>query len=1072
MKKKITKIWGVGLTLMLMATLLIGAAPASALTLGWGSETLVTTANNVLVTTAGLDIVDFDVAGDGQTIYAVTGAVDNKIYKSSDAGVSWTGLTAPAAITGAVNRIAVAPDDDDLVVILGNIGALTTNLTAYATTNGGSTWSALGLIQSGTAVAATALYDVDIAPVSSGIHYVACAGTAGANLPGVYYFNLGSAAPTWKNACITAATDFTSGITLGTGAADAVTDSIRAVQFSPNFASDKVLLAVSEQIGTAAPAAGAASLQIIHFASYQWNTVAGFTSYPVALETSTNVAFNVGSASIAVAPDYLGSDDTLRVSFVGLQITDGTNAAELGGIYRLSDVTLKDMKTAGIYSIDFDGTNLVAGATTDGTGTASNVVWRSADPLASTPTVSAARSLKRPGGQTMVVVAWAGSDVVAGTTGDESAFAVSRDNGKSFNDISLIDTALTNIEDVYISPDGSKTYMLTNDQADAAGDGFTDFSVWRKASSWERVFTLRGTVVFAAYTPFIVRGAPENTDVVYVARTAGTAIYYTTDAGEEKWTIRAFGTAAGIQDLAVESADVAYGAVSGAQTVSKSTNGGFTWATAKNTQLAGGTVHTIASIAEDQIIVGSTTGYVSYSTDGNESWTKISKIIQTAAGLTQVTASGLNTDDYIYAASDMLGAAAATNVVRWQIGTSASWKNLLAPTTADNDANLVNELYAAYGIALQDGVLYVAAEDHTAATNNSVVLRTLSPTVEVPSAGFWSTLFDAGTTYVSAPSALRLSTGSIKLWVIDTTGVALRSFTDTLADVTIELIAPADGFSNPANPVTGRSQDIVFSWTKPSDNVTAYQIRIYSDEAGANLLVTNAPATTSTTAVTVMGPYQPVGAVGANPFIEFTPGQTYYWRVRVGGAGPIFSPYSEMRSFTIEPGSAAVPSISSPENGKEGVSLKPSFSWTPVSGATEYQFKLADNVALASPMVDVKVKATGYALTTELENGKTYYWSVKAIAPVKGEWSALANFTVKEKAVAPAPPIVVKEVPPPVINIPPQPAPPAPPPDIIIPPAPAPPAPITPAYIWAIVIIGAVLVILVIVLIVRTRRPV
>jgi hypothetical protein len=62
---------------------------------------------------------------------------------------------------------------------------------------------------------------------------------------------------------------------------------------------------------------------------------------------------------------------------------------------------------------------------------------------------------------------------------------------------------------------------------------------------------------------------------------------------------------------------------------------------------------------------------------------------------------------------------------------------------------------------------------------------------------------------------------------------------------------------------------------------------------------------------------------------------------------------------------------------------------------------------------------------------------------------------------------VVEQVPPPVINIP------APPPaqEIVIPPAPT-PEEIAPGYIWAIIIIGAVLVIAVIVLIVRTRRTV
>ena len=81
---------------------------------------------------------------------------------------------------------------------------------------------------------------------------------------------------------------------------------------------------------------------------------------------------------------------------------------------------------------------------------------------------------------------------------------------------------------------------------------------------------------------------------------------------------------------------------------------------------------------------------------------------------------------------------------------------------------------------------------------------------------------------------------------------------------------------------------------------------------------------------------------------------------------------------------------------------------------------LADNVALDSPLVDVTVKSAAFAVTKELDYGKTYYWTIKPIAPVEGNWSALANFTVKEKPVpvpAPAPPIVIEEVPAPEIEV-------------------------------------------------------
>jgi len=585
------------------------------------------------------------------------------------------------------------------------------------------------------------------------------------------------------------------------------------------------------------------------------------------------------------------------------------------------------------------------------------------------------------------------------------------------------------MDDFYISPDGARQYLLTNDAA--------EYSLWRKDSEWERILcTATGPT-----TKYIVRSSPDSNDVVYIADQGGTAMFYTTDAGENKWTIRS--SRYTIQDVAVESTDVAYVGRSGQTSVSKTTNGGFTWASSKDTNLSGGNIHTILSLSEDNLFVGSTLGYVSYSTDGNSSWTKISKLTETGALLTQVAATGLEDGDFIFAASTL----AATTVRRWEIGTSTSWKNIDAASAG----------FMCYGIALNNGTLYVLNSDGV----NSEVLRSIGPTADTPA---FSNIASALEVFDVAPSALRVAAGSNKLWAIETSAAPdeLWSYTDTLADTAIELLSPANKFQNQMNPVTGRSVDIAFSWTKPSTSVTAYDLNIYSDPDAKYLIRTTAVASTSSTVVQLVGPYQAAATV------EFSPGTTYYWRTRVSAAGPVLSPWSEMRSFTVEPGVAQVPTILAPTNGKLDASRTPSFSWDPVSGAKTYNFVLADNVALANPIVDVNVTSTGYAISQDLAYGKTYFWAVKPIAPVDGAWSAIANFTVMTKPVEAAPPIVIETVPPPVINIP------APPPaqEIIIPPAPAAPAQIAPAYIWAIIIIGAVLVIAVVILIVRTRRAV
>jgi hypothetical protein len=314
-----------------------------------------------------------------------------------------------------------------------------------------------------------------------------------------------------------------------------------------------------------------------------------------------------------------------------------------------------------------------------------------------------------------------------------------------------------------------------------------------------------------------------------------------------------------------------------------------------------------------------------------------------------------------------------------------------------------------------------------------------------------------------SPNGLKSSTGSNKLWAVKTNSTnKLYSFTDTLAGNGPTLLGPADKFSNPVNTVTGKANEVSFSWSRLS-TATDYNLYISYDSSFTEMVTTHPKSSSSSTVAVPVGPDR-----SSTDQVNWLPGQTYYWRVKV--TAPLYSAYSETRAMVIEPGAALVSTILSPANGGTGVSAMPSFSWSPVSGSTAYQFVLADNVAMNSPIVDILIASTGYALESALEKSKTYYWKVKAIAPVEGNWSTVSNFTVMgEAAPPPPPPVTITNVPAPTFTMPPQPAPP---PAIVIPPAPTPPAPIAPAYIWAIIIIGAVLMIAVVVLIFRTRRQV
>jgi len=162
--------------------------------------------------------------------------------------------------------------------------------------------------------------------------------------------------------------------------------------------------------------------------------------------------------------------------------------------------------------------------------------------------------------------------------------------------------------------------------------------------------------------------------------------------------------------------------------------------------------------------------------------------------------------------------------------------------------------------------------------------------------------------------------------------------------------------------------------------------------------------------------------------------------------------------------------VESPELGSTMGLTNIPFSWDALSGATSYAFVLSANADLSSPVTSQpNLSITAYNYTGTLTAG-AYYWQATAYrnneiigksvtgtfiaaAPVVAvATSAAAPITITSQA---APTITITQAAPTTITIP-QPA----------------VEQITPAWIWGIVGIGAILIIVVIVLIVRTRRSV
>jgi hypothetical protein len=1001
MKLKITAIASLVLMILLPGGLLLPAEPAYAGGAVWSAETIPDTLEFILGPDGAgdnLDVRDFSFYSDGTIVYAAPGdsVSNNVIYKSIDSGLGWDELE----VDITTDLVAVAPDNSDMVVIA-NSG--TPEL--YLTIDGGVTWHSLGTPPNNGGPSATAIYDIEISPVRNTIHYIAAAGTDANGDANVWIFNQGAGVPTWK------ATKSMSGFDSG--------DLVAAMEFSPNFSSDLTMVVVSADISVSPKV----ELQILDVVGEAWNSNADYTNFPRTVVNNSGIT-GISSASLSLAPNYLGTDDDTRKLFIGLTIDGNDSAVAASGIYRYVDTVKTNLKTdVKIHSVAYNGSYLVAGSYDTTT------VYRSANPWATSPTFYTTYTTKKPGGEEKVLVYWVNNKVMAGTSGDESSLSISTDKGQTFNDISLIDTYIENATDVAVSSDGNKVYFATDD-----GE---DFSLWRKTNKWQRVYSLQDT------TEYIVRIARQDPDYVFLAKKNTNTIYTNYEGGLTQWKTRTCNL--NIQDLVVESTTVLY-ALNNVGVVSRSNNSGFGWLGGITTGLNSGA--TIFSVTRDTILVGSQDGYVAYSTDGNRTWYIINEITEIGAGNVQVVADrSFATNKTIYAASDTEG----QNIKQWQIGTSTVWKDIFK-------GNITGGIY---GLVVNDGTLYALEFDSS--SGQSKLWLCISPTSATETSSSWSssattskTDIDDGNVYLNAtPHALRASTD--KLWAVKTNGTnKLYSYSDLYIE--FSLTSPAQSYISPVNKINGLAQDICFTWDRPTEPEEyelemGYELEIALDKE-FNSLVTIITVTTINSVVSaIAGP----GQTGNN-YVNFMPGTTYYWRIRT--SQPVYSRYSTPQHLYVESLDAILPAILSPPSGCSNTSRKPAFSWNPVSGATEYQFILSANASMVSPIVDTRVNTTAYAMSSELDYGGTYFWKVRATRPIETDWSQLGIFTVMEQPAGPVPPLTVETPSPPVIEIP------APPPQNIITVLPPlqPPEPIVPDYLRVAIIMASVILVIVVAL--------
>jgi len=919
MKRKISKIFGVALTVTLLLSLILAVAPVSGKTLEWGKAVILKegTFGTPYQVMESSDILDMVAAATDGKLWAVMNdevTPSAQVYRSTDSGVNWS-LRSPAGTD--LTRVAVAPDDSSVVVAMGGTAAGVDKV--YLSTENGEagTWSTVGDTTTTTGnltaifTQAGTISSVDIsAKDGDGYRWMVVGGqtNAGGN-DGVIAVGKMAALGGW--------TDYTA-VTNWVPSTDVV-----SVAFSPKFRYDEALLAVSVTTNSI--------LQRCDVGTPVWDTT---------LATIATGVVATG-ADISLPDTYYGVDDTERVAYISL-ITAAT-----GGVYRMDDTTANGMLTGQYSAVAYnsDSNSLLAGYGTSG------AVRVSTNPDATSPSFSIAPSLKRANGAAVSSVVWAGSTPLCSTTGTESGVFKGTDDGKSWNGISLLDSDLANITDVAISEDGAVIYLAAVDT--------NQCNIYRKQDgSWARILSED----MGAANSVLVRMAPDKPEVVFVAWAGTKDIRYSVDSGESWKRSESDIT---IKDIEAKSDQIVFTMDASGQVSTSLDGGGFFGDFIKS--LVGGDDMVVEPVSGDLIVIGGSVGFVraSVSTDNGATFTRTPE----ALGIADDATATFVAADEGYADNGIIYAAQSSSIVRWEVGGAMEdWKDVTTSSTFPVAAADAITGLACYGGALY--AMYTGDLDGDTDVDDSAFARTIEGTARTPT---WiASGYVEDSEFNLAPQSMRFSGSSgITVWAVNTTPTTvddLYSYTDIVeATVAPVLSAPANGYSGSVDTVLKTINPVRFSWAEV-DELAYYQLRLGTNEAvSVNYLDYSVAAGREWVSIGA-------GTTVASEY-PFVAGETYYWKVRVNS--PVYGPWSEVRSFSIEVPEAAV----------------------------------------TAPQVTVQAPA--------------------AAAP---------QITVQAPAPAPAPQVTVQ-----------------------VPPAEVPP---TPGYIWAIIAIGAILVIAVIVLIVRTRRPV
>ena len=881
----------------------------------------------------GSDVAHLTLAIDG-TLYAYVNGLTYTLYKSTNEGRSWS---YKGEVTDAIVDIACSSLDADTIYI-------TDGSHVYKSDDAGASFGMVADTSLPTLDANESITCLDVGYDASDDPYVfiATADTDGGDFGGVYYLSEANPGAIWTN--------------LQVGIYD-----VYSIACSPEFQSDSQVIAIATD-------------ETHTYVTNNYGIVGDWTSGVELLEGDVT-SFTITAASDICFPSDFDETYKLFIGVVGAG----------GDVYRVTSGAAYELNAGtDIISLDVVGeagnTQLLAGAA------------GSAQTYLSTDAGSNwVGSAKQPTGDSKTYVLMApdftsSSKAYATTSGTESAFSYTTDGNTTWNQLSLIDTEISNI--VYLAPSPNYSqdntlFMLTSG---------SEHSLWRSLNSspaWERVFN---TTLADVDSLNLVELSPQygnTSQAVFLAGVSNSdpAIWKSTDDGQTFSPPRITDDPTTSAPFSIDIWAVAddntlfvgsFDAISNQGLLYRTTDSGLTYSIPA---VVGD--HPLNSIAlsptyeqDETILTGSTDGWVYWSNDNGTSFEPLPPDATSPPLTGNISVAfdlRFSSNSTVYAASDT----SDSDIYRFIIGESDNWQGIdtTLPRGRPNPSEVVQLL------ASVDGALYVInSQPVDAADKEGGMERCLNPSYSL------GPTFETVTLGLDDDATLAgLWLSGNKLWSVDTTNTRLMTFTDSLA-VPVTLTSPPDQ----ASGIDTRNVNL--EWRSIS-GATKYEWQLDYDTD-----FSSAPFEDDTGASSVRLPEQ----------LKLT--TTYYWRVRV--TEPLLNPWSVTRSFTTSLGSSIIaPSLRSPGAGAKNVGLRPVFQWSAIAGADSYELLVSTNTSFTNPAITrldtYALPATAWQSDISLDYDTTYYWKVRASGSSSySAWSAVSAFTTKSSPAIEPPPAI------------------------------------------------------------------